>query len=725
MFKILNLGHSTFSSPPSSTSKVFGGGMTTITTAIAIDKDKNSQHAVRWAVDNLSGKNSNVILVHVRTQSSQLREDVHKGGYIPTETEMQDLFLPYRGFCARKGIQAKEVVLHDIDIISALVDFIHSTAINVMVVGASNRNALTRAFKHVDVPTSLCKAAPDFCSLYVISKAKIQCSRVASQPAIPASASNSKQTSEARCLAELSQRSNIVASPLNSDCSTTLTPENSLCDLHTQNHAKWSSSHQHSPTNISDCSSTPTFQTCEGSYECADLSYTSDVSRNCKTSGASKDLEADVARLRHKLKQTMEMYNSACKEALLAKKKAKEIDQSKTEETRKLQEAKQAHEEALAQAEIERQKTKAAIEAAEMAQKIAELEAQKRKNAEMKAVHQEKEREKSVDLHEIRYRKYSIEEIELATENFSSSLKIGEGGYGPVYKGLLDHTDVAIKVLGPNMSQGKKQFQQEVEILTYLRHPNMVLLLGACPENGCLVYEYMENGSLEDRLFRRGNTPALPWTTRFKIATEISTSLLFLHQAKPEPLVHRDLKPANILLDQNFVSKIGDVGLARLVPKSVADGITQTQMTATAGTFCYIDPEYQQTGMLDVKSDIYSLGVLLLQIITARPPMALAHNVTRAIEKGTFVEMLDPMITDWPYEDVVSYAKLALRCCELRKRDRPNLGSEVLPELKRLASLCSDNVTNNRGRISSEPSSNTDSLEVRSPRHQKSKQVGA
>lgn len=102
----------------------------------------------------------------------------------------------------------------------------------------------------------------------------------------------------------------------------------------------------------------------------------------------------------------------------------------------------------------------------------------------------------------------------------------------------------------------------------------MVLLLGACPEYGCIVYEYMSNGSLEDRLLQRGNSKPLYWQHRFRIAAEIGTGLLFLHQTKPEPLVHRDLKPGNILLDRNFVSKISDVGLARLVPPSVADTVT-------------------------------------------------------------------------------------------------------------------------------------------------------
>lgn len=230
----------------------------------------------------------------------------------------------------------------------------------------------------------------------------------------------------------------------------------------------------------------------------------------------------------------------------------------------------------------------------------------------------------------------------------------------------------------------------QVEVLSCIRHPNMVLLLGACPEYGCLVYEFMANGSLEDRLLRRGNTPPLSWQIRFKIAAEIGTALLFLHQTKPEPLVHRDLKPANILLDRNFVSKISDVGLARLVPPSVADSVTQYRMTSTAGTFCYIDPEYQQTGMLGVKSDIYSLGIMFLQLITSRPPMGLTHHVERAIEKGTFASILDPAVPDWPIEEALSFAKLSLKCAELRRKDRPDLGKAILPELNRLRTIAED-----------------------------------
>ncbi|CAL5443792.1 unnamed protein product [Camellia sinensis] len=728
------------------------------TTAIAIGTDKNSQFAVKWAVDNLLKKNSIVILVHVKTQSLKYKDDAPRGGNAPTGNEMQQLFLPYRGFCARKGVLANEMVLHDIDISNALVDFIQNNSISTMILGASSRSSLTRAFRNVDVPTSLCKIAPNFCSVYVISKGKVQSIRSASQPSIPGGAVSSKRPSQTPFSADtavsedlcqsnsyrswksggsstmsfdrnndlmqltscdkLSTSNSIVPSPQHSTSRMISSLQHPMCNLDLWFRSKGSSSNQDSAIDVSDFSGPPSFQSTEMSCENLDYSLTSDVSRTSGSSQTSNELEAEMRRLRDQLKQMMEMYNSVCKEAISSKEKAKEIDEWKPEEERKVLEAKQAQEAAMALAEMEKQKTKVAIEAALMAQRLAKYEIQMRKNAEMKAIHEIGERKKAMDAltcSEIRYRKYPIEEIEVATDYFSNSLKIGEGGYGPVYKAFLDHTPVAIKVLRPDMSQGKKQFQREVEVLSYIRHPNMVLLLGACPEYGCLVYEHMENGSLEDRLFRKNNSPPLPWKTRFRISAEVATALLFLHRTKPEPLVHRDLKPANILLNRNYVSKISDVGLARLVPPSVANGVTQYQMTAAAGTFCYIDPEYQQTGLLGVKSDVYSLGVILLQIITARPPIGLSYHVGKAIERGTFSEILDPMVPDWPFEEALSFAKLAFQCCELRRRDRPDLGSIILPELQRLSNLGFDNGAGNIGRITYGATFNDPCFQVRSP----------
>ncbi|KAJ0964453.1 hypothetical protein J5N97_025591 [Dioscorea zingiberensis] len=192
---------------------------------------------------------------------------------------------------------------------------------------------------------------------------------------------------------------------------------------------------------------------------------------------STKRREAEMKRLKLELKQTMDMYSSACKEAISAKQKARELHQWKMEEARKVEALRQAEEAALALAEVEKAKCKAAIEAAEAAQRIAELEAKKRlERLEQKAIREAEEKKKALDAlaqNDVRYRKYSIDEIETATEKFSDNLKIGEGGYGPVYKATLDHTPVAIKVLRPDAAQGRKQFQQECAELRRKDRPDL------------------------------------------------------------------------------------------------------------------------------------------------------------------------------------------------------------------------------------------------------------
>ncbi|KAF7115616.1 hypothetical protein RHSIM_RhsimUnG0051200 [Rhododendron simsii] len=600
---------------------------------------------------------------------------------------------------------------------------------------------MSKKFMASDVPSNVSKMAPEFCNVYVISKGRISSVQSAtiqvpnppprplqiqSKPVPRPADARPMQNNTARA-----ERTAFVPPNLTEDTEDIKSPFNrgkasgkSYGDLSPTDSDITFVSYGR-PTTDSKCASPlasqesgvasllsysssdrdnrSSFESQFSPSKSSDLGYThasssSSESANMSWSSSNQDeMEAEMRKLKQELKQTLNMYSTARKEAVTAKHEATELHNWKNEELQRLGEARLAGEATLVIIEREKAKTKAAIEKAEAAQRIAELEAQKRKNAEMKALKEAKEKKKVLDVlaqSNVRYRKYTIEEIEAATDHFSISLKIGEGGYGPVFKCFLDHTPVAVKVLRPDAAQGRSQFQQEVEVLSCIRHPNMVLLLGACPEYGCLVYDYMANGSLEDRLFRRGNTPPLPWQLRFRIAAEIGTGLLFLHQTKPEPIVHRDLKPANILLDSNFVSKISDVGLARLVPPNVADSVTEYHMTSAAGTFCYIDPEYQQTGMLGTKSDIYSLGIMLLQIVTAKPPMGLTHHVERAIDKGIFAEFLDPSIPDWPVEEALSFAQLALKCAELRRKDRPDLKTVVLPELNRLKALGEEKMPN-------------------------------
>ncbi|XP_062178456.1 U-box domain-containing protein 52-like [Phragmites australis] len=696
--------------------------------AVCIDKDKNSQNALKWAIDSLVQKGQTIVLVHVNTKGTSGGVEDANGFKQPTDPHMKDLFLPFRCFCTRKDIQCKDVVLDEHDVAKSIIEFSAHAAIEKLVIGATARGGFR--FK-ADIPTTISKGAPDFCTVFIINKGKVSSTRNAIRAAprvsplrsqiqcqsIAAVAPSQRWSSSSRGHdhAETPRVDNYIRSPFarggtgnmrksyadlshlsmpdSADISFVSTGRRSVDHHPAMVPPRMSATSTDSYDHSFEMSRTPS-KWGGDSFGAMDHTSFSQSSASSFCSIGMDDVETEMKRLRLELKQTMDMYSTACKEALTAKQKAMELQRWKAEEEQKTQDSRLTEESAMAMIEREKAKAKAAMEAAEASQRIAELEVQKRISAEKKLLKEAEERKNRGGgmSHEVQYRRYSIEEIEHATERFNDARKIGEGGYGPVYKGFLDHTPVAIKVLRPDAAQGRSQFQQEVEVLSCIRHPNMVLLLGACPEYGCLVYEYMANGSLDDCLFRRGGGPVIPWQHRFRIAAEIATGLLFLHQTKPEPLVHRDLKPGNILLDRNYVSKVSDVGLARLVPPSVADTVTQYRMTSTAGTFCYIDPEYQQTGMLGVKSDVYSLGVMLLQIITAKPPMGLTHHVGRALERGALQDLLDPAVPDWPIEEAQCLAEMAIRCCELRRKDRPDLGTLVLPELNRLRALGEDNM---------------------------------
>ncbi|KAL1205677.1 U-box domain-containing protein 34 [Cardamine amara subsp. amara] len=699
--------------------------------AVAIDKDKGSQHALKWTIDNLASRGQTISLIHVlsRSHSSADLDEGTPQQKQQSEKLAKDLFVSFHCYCSRKEINCRDVLLEDGDKVRAITDYVSSSAIENLVVGAASRNGFMRRFK-TDLPTTVSKSAPDFCNVYVISKGKIASVRNASRPApyhssmqqseidnpiTPEKAPKNHEHSNSAGSIPSRPRRSIEADPTRSP----LQKRKPYGDYYeSDSDLSFISPSSHRDSDISFISSgRPSVERSSFSLDFPESGRTSRMSisseqsigshrlgikfsdpgfpndsstfsedsgrTSCSYSSQSlDDVEAEMKRLRLELKQTMDMYSTACKEALSARQQATELQKLRTEEERRLEEAKSSEEAAMSIVEKERAKAKAALEAAEAAKRLAEVEAKRRLTAEMKAL---KESE-SFSRGFVRYRKYTVEEIEEATSNFAESQKVGEGGYGPVFRGFLDHTSVAVKVLRPDAAQGRSQFQKEVEVLSCIRHPNMVLLLGACPEFGILVYEYMAKGSLEDRLFRRGNTPPITWQLRFRIASEIATGLLFLHQTKPEPIVHRDLKPGNVLLDYNYVSKISDVGLARLVP-AVAENVTQYRVTSAAGTFCYIDPEYQQTGMLGVKSDVYSLGIMLLQILTAKQPMGLAYYVEQAIEEGTLKNMLDPEVPDWPMEEAMALAKLSLQCAELRRKDRPDLGKEILPELNRLRDI--------------------------------------
>ncbi|CAL5090322.1 unnamed protein product [Urochloa decumbens] len=272
---------------------------------------------------------------------------------------------------------------------------------------------------------------------------------------------------------------------------------------------------------------------------------------------------------------------------------------------------------------------------------------------------------------------FSYSEIKEATNNFDHSMKIGESVYGSVYKGFLRHTNVAIKKLNPETTQTQSQFSQEVEILSRVRHPNLVTLVGACKDAQTLVYEYMPNGSLDDRLACKDNSKPLSWQLRTRVASNICSALIFLHSNKPHSIVHSDLKASNILLDGNNVAKLSGFGVSQILTDQFKATTTLYRYTHPKGSFVYIDPEYLISGDLTPLSDVYSFGIILLRLLTGRSGFGLLKEVQQAMDKGCLQAILDSSAGEWPSMYAEQLAELGLRCCNIRRKNRPDLQTEV------------------------------------------------
>ncbi|KAH1130096.1 hypothetical protein J1N35_001474 [Gossypium stocksii] len=270
---------------------------------------------------------------------------------------------------------------------------------------------------------------------------------------------------------------------------------------------------------------------------------------------------------------------------------------------------------------------------------------------------------------------FSLSEIEEATEDFDQLYKIVEGARGSVYyKCALRHTEVVIKVLGRNGFQDSNEFLREVGDLIKLRHPNLVTLIGACPDKRALVYEYVPNGSLEDHLNSRNDMPPLSWQSRMHIATQLCSTLMFLHSGQ---LVHGNLKPGNILLDNNFGCKLSDFGSCRafsLIENS-------SNMTESSNPNPYLDPDFRNSRRVSHSLDLYPFGIIVLQLLSGRSTQGIAEIAqSELLNGGNLSSFLDSSAGNWPHQ-VAQLTHLAIRCCADRCR-RPDLASDVLKVLE-------------------------------------------
>ncbi|KAJ9554617.1 hypothetical protein OSB04_018662 [Centaurea solstitialis] len=289
------------------------------------------------------------------------------------------------------------------------------------------------------------------------------------------------------------------------------------------------------------------------------------------------------------------------------------------------------------------------------------------------------------DLDSLPY--FSLHEIVKATDNFSINNKIGEGGFGPVYKGVLeDGRDVAVKRLSETSQQGLDEFKNEVICIAKLQHRNLVKLLGYCIHGNemILIYEYMANKSLDSFLFDKTRSSILDWPRRFHIINGMARGILYLHQDSCLRIIHRDLKAGNILLDTDMNPKICDFGLAR---KFVGqDAIAKTKKVV--GTYGYISPEYAVHGHFSIKSDVFSFGVLVLEIVSGKKNREFSHDgqgdnllghAWRLYEEGKSIEVMCASLRNsCVVSEVLRAIHVGLLCVQNHAKDRPTMLSVVL-----------------------------------------------
>ncbi|XP_016491079.1 receptor-like serine/threonine-protein kinase ALE2 [Nicotiana tabacum] len=288
---------------------------------------------------------------------------------------------------------------------------------------------------------------------------------------------------------------------------------------------------------------------------------------------------------------------------------------------------------------------------------------------------------------------FSTNDIERATNNFNTSRVLGEGGFGLVYSGILDDgREVAVKVLKRDDRQGGREFLAEVEMLSRLHHRNLVKLIGICTEENCrcLVYELVPNGSVESHLHGIDKEASpLDWYARMKIALGAARGLAYLHEDSSPRVIHRDFKSSNILLEHDFTPKVSDFGLAR----TALDEGNRHISTHVMGTFGYLAPEYAMTGHLLVKSDVYSYGVVLLELLSGRKPVDLSQPSGQEnlvawarpllTTKEGLETIIDPAIEsdNIPFDSISKVAAIASMCVQPEVSHRPFMG-EVVQALK-------------------------------------------
>ncbi|CAH8355399.1 unnamed protein product [Eruca vesicaria subsp. sativa] len=276
--------------------------------------------------------------------------------------------------------------------------------------------------------------------------------------------------------------------------------------------------------------------------------------------------------------------------------------------------------------------------------------------------------------------------ISEATDNFSLHNKLGAGGFGSVYKGVLENgMEIAVKRLSTNSGQGMVEFKNEVKLISKLQHRNLVRILGCCVEleEKMLIYEYLPNKSLDYFIFHEEHRAILDWPQRIDIIRGIARGVLYLHHDSRLRIIHRDLKASNVLLDNEMIPKISDFGMARIFGGNQIEGSTKR----VVGTYGYMSPEYAMDGQFSIKSDVYSFGVLMLEIITGKKNSGCFNEFSNLLghiwdlwKKGEVTEIIDTLMDAKTYdeEEVIKCIHIGLLCVQENASDRVDMSTVVL-----------------------------------------------
>ncbi|KAK2985031.1 hypothetical protein RJ640_015628 [Escallonia rubra] len=656
--------------------------------------------------------------------------------------QMKKLLANYIGLCSKSKVKACIITTEADHVRNGIVDLVNEHGIRKLVMGAIVENWM-KVKKNSSKAGYAAKNAPSYCEIWFVNKGKLVWTREASRG--PSSASPCSQLESAtynlrsrslrydrsedtfypECLRFSSTR-NILSAGVRSWVETQavqreVAPTSALPsstnrrDLHFVSSASNSSSpisgsgQYSSPEQRASAESDRRVEEESLYSQLAEVKFEDEASRNEASAELfkRKKLEAEAVEAINKVKA----FECAHAHEVELKREAEDALRTTIQEQEKLLEEREATMSQLHQAmrnialldtraeEASRRRDEAAGELKLVQASIATLrhekqKIQRQKMEAMRWLELWKTRRQAAGANcsgFIRFNKdstelaeFSLSDLQTATCNFSESFKIGQGGFGCVYKGELMDRTVAIKKLHPHNMQRQSEFQQETQVLGKLQHPHLVTLIGICPEACSLVYEYLPNGSLQHHLSRKNNNYGLNWKVRVRIIAEIASALLFLHSFKPEKVVHGDLKPENILLDSELSCKLCDFGICRLVQEEGLRCPSFRQYTERKGVFPYKDPDFHRSGMLTHKSDIYSFGLIILQLLTGRTLAGLTTEVCKAVSYGKLASILDSSAGDWSTFVARRLVELGLQCSELDSRDRPEITPTLVRELELL-----------------------------------------